>query len=287
MFQLIEKKLREITPDMAEEFLNANIYAGQRPIRKKHLRVLSEAIESGVFLTGNIALAKQGWNGGDHMLANGQHQCEAVIATGKPIVAVVEEYQCKTPQDFAMLYRQFDNNAVRSLAEIAIPEAAALNVQWSKRLISVLLAAISFLEGHIGMHKNERVTYLKKYLKEGNFVQEIIGCANPSEIAHMKRSPVIAAMISTYRKCASDAETFWEEVRDGEHLSGASPSFKLRNYLLTTSISFGRGVNANSLNAAAGVKEIYSKCIVAWNAYRTSGRTTLKYFADKEIPKAV
>lgn len=221
------------------------------------------------------------------MLANGQHQCTAVVMAGKPIYAVVSEYQCKTPEDFAMLYRQFDNNAVRTLAEISIPEAAALGVKWSKKLLSTILSAVSFLEGKQGLHKNERVTLIGKYLREGNFIHDLIDCVPAKESLHIVRSPVVAAMIATFRKCAGDAEKFWEDVRDGENLSGSSPAFKLRNYLLTTSISFGRGVNANSLNASASVREIYSKCITAWNAYRTDGKTSLKYFPGKEAPKAL
>jgi hypothetical protein len=287
MFQLIRKKLEEVTPLLAGKFLDANIYEGQRPKRKKQITALTNAIDGGVFLTGSIAVAHQGWNGGDLMLANGQHQCEAVIATGKSIAAVVEEYACKTPEDFAVLYRQFDNNAVRSLSEIAVPEAAALNLKWSKSLISKVLSAVSFLEGHIGMHKNERVKYLKKYIREGNFVHEILDVVSACESKHITRSPVVAAMIVTYRKDHADAEEFWEEVRDGENLKANSASLRLRNYLLSTSISFGRGVNAGSLNESASVREMYAKCIVAWNAYRSGGTTSLKYFPGKDIPKVL
>lgn len=285
MFELQQRRTLKITPEFAEKLLNNNTYLGQRPVRRKHLETLKDAINTGRFLTGDVAIGYQGWNGGDAMLANGQHQCLAVIETGKPITAVVEEYKCKTPEEFADLYRQFDNNAVRSLAEIAIPEAAALNLKWSKDLISKVLSAISLLENHKGLHKNKRIEFLKKYIREGNFIYEITGCVKQSDIKHMMRSPVIAAMIVTFRKCNADAEAFWELVRDGENLIAKNPAFKLRNYLLSTSISLGRGVNANSLNASASVKEIFSKCITAWNAYRTDGETSLRYYPNKGIPK--
>ena len=288
MFHLLNRKFEKVTLDIAEQFLTHNTYPYQRPIRKKNLRKITSAINTGRFLVGYIAIAKQGWNGGDRMMVNGQHQCLSVIETGKPITAVIEEYECPTPEDFADLYRQFDNHGERSLAEVAIPEAGALDLNWSKSLLNKMLAAIVFLENHHNnLPKNEKILLLKKYIREGNFINETINCVKGTEAAHILRSPVIAAMISTYRKCSSGAEIFWEEVRDGERLSAKDPSFKLRNYLLTTSIGYGRGVNANMLNASAAPKEMYAKCIVAWNAYRTDGTTSLKYFAGKETPKAV
>ena len=89
MFQLIRKKLELVTPELAGKFLDANIYEGQRPLRPQHVEVLKNAIESGVFLTGSIAIAKQRWGGGAAMLANGQHQCEekGVGVAGRIVVA--------------------------------------------------------------------------------------------------------------------------------------------------------------------------------------------------------
>ena len=287
MFQLIRKKLELVTPELAGKFLDANIYEGQRPLRPQHVEVLKNAIESSVFLTGSIAIAKQRWDGGAAMLANGQHQCEAVIATGKPIVAVVEEYECNTPQDFAILYRQFDNNAARSLSEIALPEARSRNLAWSRRFIGIMLAGISFLEGHSGMHKNKRVESLKKYIRDGNFIHGIYAPATFPEYRHMGRGPVVAAMIVTFRKDPVVAEDFWEEVRDGDGLRKSSPSFKLRDYLRAASVGVGRGVRSPSFSTAASYREMYSKCIVAWNAYRRGDSTQLKFFSGNELPKPI
>ena len=287
MYQLISRKIKTVTPNMAEEILTANVYDGQRPIKPKHLKTLSDIIDGGLFTVGHIAIAHQGWNGGDAMLANGQHTCSAVISTGKEVSAVVEEYNCKTPEDFSLLYRQFDNNAVRSLGDITRPEAVALKLNWAKNTITVVMTAIGFLEGHHKIHKNIRIESLKKYVDAGNFVNDIVSVVRPSESKHLRRGAVVSAMIVTYRKAHADAETFWEEVRDGENLKGNSPTLKLRNYLLSTNTAVGRGVDAPSLNAAASNKEMYAKCIIAWNAYRRGDSTQLKYFANKENPKPV
>lgn len=287
MYQLIRKKMEEITPEKAAALLEFNTYTGQRPQREKHIKVLCDAINKGLFTTGVISVAKQGWNGGYLMLANGQHQCISVIETGKPITAVVEEYNCKTPEEFALLYRQYDNNATRTLDEITLPEARALGLNWGKQVIKTVMTGIGFLEGHNGVHKNIRVESLKKYVDEGNFVNDILSCVKSPESRHLRRGAVVAAMIVTFKKNHGDAETFWEEVRDGENLKGNSPSLKLRNYLMTTNTAIGRGVNAPALTAAASNIEIYAKCIIAWNAYRRGDSTALKFFANKETPKPV
>jgi hypothetical protein len=285
MFELVSRKIKEVGLKDAERFLSFNNYEGQRPVRKKHVAMLAEEMNEGRFTFGNIAVARQGWNGGDQMMANGQHTCIAILETGESIPAVVEEYNCKTPEDFAALYRTFDNNAVRSLSEIAYPETRALKLDWTRKFIGIILAGISFIEGHTGMHKNKRVEYLKKYIKEGTFAHDILSPVSSSERRHMERGPVIAAMFLTFRKCAADAERFWEDVRDGENLPGKSPALKLRNYLMQASVSVGRGVSTPSLNAAVTYREMYGKCIVAWNAYRRGDATALKFYADKELPK--
>jgi hypothetical protein len=287
MYQLISRKIKEVTPDVAEQILASNTYNGQRPKSEKHIKVLSDAITNGLFTVGHIAIAHQGWNGGDAMLANGQHQCTAVILTGEPINAVVEEYQCKKPEDFSLLYRQFDNNKSRTLDEVTLPEARALGLNWHRMILKAVMAGIGFIEGHNGLHKNKRVEYLKRYIAEGNFINEILSCVKSPESRHLRRGAIVAAMIQSFKKSRSDAEIFWEEVRDGENLKGNSPSLKLRNYLLSTNTAFGRGVNAPALNAAASYKEMYSKCIIAWNAYRRGDSTQLKFYADKETPKAI
>ena len=289
MFQLISRKIKEITPTVAEKILECNIYDGQRPIRKKHVKVLSNAINDGVFTVGHIAIAKQGWNGGDNMLVNGQHQCNAVLESGASINAVVEEYQCKTPSDFALLYRQFDNNAARNLAEVALPEARALKLDWDKRFLGCFFAGIAIVERFIDMSisKNQKVEYLKKYIPEGKFINALIKEKGTKDTKHIARGAVIAAVIVTYKKNANDAKIFWTEVRDGENLKSNSASLKLRNYLLSTSSGYGRGVSAPSLNPSASLHEMYSKCIIGWNAYRKGDSTQLKYFANKQLPKAI
>jgi hypothetical protein len=287
MYQLIRRKIEEIKPELAEFYLTKNTYDGQRPLREKRVKLLCDIIENGLFTTGNIAIGKQGWNGGEHMMANGQHMCTATIITGKPVQATVEEYYCKTPEDFALLYRQFDNHGARTLQEVTLPEARALGLNWSKQAIKAIMSGIGLLENHLGVHKNIRVESLKKYVDDGNFINDILSCVKSNESKHLRRRVVIAAMISTFRKNHNDAEIFWEEVRDGENLKGNSPSLKLRNYLMTTNTAIGQGVNAPSLSVAASEKEIYAKCIIAWNAYRRGDSTALKFYANKETPKPV
>lgn len=289
MFQLTRRKIEEVDVDRAAKYLEVNHYDGQRPIRTKHLKVLEDAINNGTFTIGNIAVAKRGWNGGELMLANGQHQCSAVLNTETPITALVEEYLCHTPEDFAMLYRTFDNNAVRSVSEIAYPEVRALNLDWSRRFIGVMLSGIAFLEGHNSnsKHKSKRVESIKKYIREGEFIKELMSNTIWTEGKHLARGPVIAAMILTFRKSSSDAEVFWECVRDGDNLPAKSPALKLRNYLLQTSVAVGRGVSAHTLSNPASYREMHGKCIVAWNAFRRSDSTALKFYAEKELPKVI
>lgn len=286
MFHRTKRKDLKVGVEQAKKLSTLNTYEGQRPMRPKHVRVLVEEMINGTFTVGHIAVAYCKWLE-KWVLANGQHQCAAVLEAGKPIEAAVEEYECETPEDFARLYRTFDNNAVRSLSEIALPEARAQGLSWSRKFIGIMLAGISFLEGHSGVHKNKRVEFLKRYIKEGSAIYDIISPFTFPEYRHLARGPVIAAMIITFRKCSADAEVFWKDVRDGENLPGKSPALKLRNYLMSATVGVGRGVSSPSLSAAVSYREMYGKSIVAWNAFRNGDPTALKFFIDKPLPKAI
>lgn len=289
MYQLLNRKTIQVTPQMAEKFLEANNYVGQRPLNQSKLKRLVNAIKDGVFTTGLIAISKQGWNGGDPMMANGQHQCNAIIATNKTVFAYLEEYSTKTLEDFALLYRQFDNHGNRNLTDVSFMETIALGLDWAKDFVTRFLSAIAFMEGwrNSRYDKNDKVEYLKLYVDEGNFIYGLLKERSTTEVRHLRRGVVMAAMITTYQKNHTISKTFWTEVRDGENLKSTSASLKLRNYLLSTACSVGRGVTANNLNDPVSEREMFSKCIIAWNAYRKGDTTALRYYPNKPIPKAL
>ena len=89
-------------------------------------------------------------------------------------------------------------------------------------------------------------------------------------------------MFVTWAKHQHQARTFWTKVRDGGQLKVGAPEYRLREYLLRVVM------NPGARSTFVSTREIYAKCVVAWNAFRRKQRTDLKYYPSaKELPTAV
>lgn len=285
MINLTLRKHRKIDEYEAIELLDCNSMEGQRKIKPRHLKMLCDEIEAGNFLTGSIAIAILTYDGNRQVLVNGQHQLTAVVKTGIPIVVSYEEYKCSTPNELSELYRRFDNHAARTLSDVLFPEAAALGLEWKQRVVELVVSAAAIKENVQHSAKIDKVSLLKKYIKEGSFINHIITAGRSARF--MRRQSVALAMMETWLVSKPDAESFWIAVRDGANLPIDSPALKLRNFLLNTVTGrcgkfTQRGIASTDI---ASNKEIYVKCIHAWNAYRRGTNTNLSYHANAAIPK--
>jgi hypothetical protein len=294
MFKLVKREMIKVTADVAEKFLKKNIYCDQRLLRPMHVKELESYLENGTFTTGNIAISRNIFDGNSEVLVNGQHQCNAVINSGIPMVALYEQYECKEPTDISLLYTMIDNHGARSLSNVAKPEANALGLTWGARIVSKMITAAIMIENmkrglnicSNRMVKSEKVGLLQYYIKDGEFVNKILTFKQHGERPkHLMRGVVIAAMILTWRKDNYNAEKFWELIRDGERLTSEMPMHKLRDFLMQVSVSRGRGSSTGK--QLVSEHEIITKCITAWNAFKRGDSTSLRYFPDKPIPKII
>jgi hypothetical protein len=283
MFNLIQRKIVEVGREKAKEFLALNTYPGQRKMRPQHIKRLVRKIQNGLFLTGDVAIAQENYNGRQRRLVNGQHQLTSVVITGKPIYAVVEEYACSTPEDLALLYRQFDRHGSRTITDIATPEAIARGIDWPKSIVKLVIHGATLKEGKRDEDPDDRVALLRKYIKAGNFINKLL---TGNGQGHLKRSATIAAMLCTFERSQDASVKFWTKVKTGENLTKTMPTYKLREYLLTHNLTTGRALRTQATKPTNN-HEMLSKCITAWNAFRKGQSTNLAYFPNKPVPKAI
>jgi len=286
MYEKVSHKTMKLTPSLAERLLIINNFESQRPLRAKKINELANIIRDGLFLVGEIGVATLMYKQGERVLMNGQHQCSACIQVNKAIDVVHEEYICPEPEDASLLFRQFDNAGIRQLKDKVRVEMDSLGLEWSSKVGSLVVAAISYDKT---ISANQKIELLKHHQDFGEFLYKLIGAKDNGrsitfDAAHMRRVPVVYSMLQTFGKNREQSEDFWAQIRDGEGLKRSMPTYKLRNYLLTHNYGFGRG--------ALGIKtasfhEMISKCITAWNAFRRDTTTDLKYYIGKEIPKAI
>ena len=281
-------KIRTIDIKQAEELLSFNTYKAQRALRENHINELINAMNNG-WTGGNIGIARLTYDNDKIVLVNGQHQCHAIIRSEKPIIVTLKKFIVDSPKDLAYLYRQFDQGATRSLANFALTEAVALNLDWPNSVVRTLISGAAIKESKQQVNKQEKVTLLKKYIKAGEAYLNILSVGGRG-FNHLRRAAVVAAMLCTWEKNQEQSIKFWNDVHKGENLTKDMPQYTLREYLLSVTVSFSRakfipskGSKINNVSE----REMLSKCIIAWNAFRKSDKTALRYFSDKQIPKVI
>ena len=87
-------------------------------------------------------------------------------------------------------------------------------------------------------------------------------------------------------RCMENAAGATEDVRDGAELKKNDPALLLKNYLQMAAIS-ARTVKSACRQEAVTAREMYVKCLHAWNASRSGTKTNLRYLPDAPIPKLV
>ena len=273
MYSLTSRKHLTIDPQKAKDLLGCNLFEAQRPISPAHVKRLAKLMTDGLFLDGDIAVAKT--LTGKTYLMNGQHTLTAVLDTDSSIHSQLNYYRCETAEDLSLLFRQFDfASKPRNLSEASWVEAYVLNLGWSRPVVSLTVAGAAFLIPKGQIDKTTKVEMLKEWIPEGAFMNRLF--SQPAR--HLTRSSVAAAIIRTHRKDPDAAERFWRDVRDCDNVSKSNAAHTLHEWLIMNWFDTGRGaIQFNDL--------VYAKCIVAWNAFRQGRPTQLKVYEDKDTLK--
>ena len=285
---LVERRMVELDPSLAQHYLKYNNYESQRSIRPVHAETLAEKMRNGLFRFGEVAFACR--NGDGDTMINGQHTCQAVIDSGVTVPVMLEKFKVTSKLELSELFRQFEI-LPRSLGDMIRVESDSLNLTWPLRLSSLIVASATLKEkgnarnsGGYGavspsrkyaFSKEYKVKLLGKYLKEGAFLSEIL--TDSSRSKHLFIAACGYMMFETYAVDQKAAKRFWMDVRDGEFLSADSPQMKLRNFLMLRLVS--------KSNKQISNHEICTRIAHAWNAFRKGTSTNLSYYPSKPIPK--
>jgi hypothetical protein len=283
MYKLKLRKIKRVDEYEAKDLLLFNTYESQRKIKPKHLKLLMEEIKTGNFLTGDIAIACLKHEDNRKIVVNGQHQLTAVMETSCEIDVVYQEYDCSTPEDVSELFRRFDNHQARTLSDCLNPEAVALGIDWKRSIVRLVVTAAYLKENLAGLSKVKKVELLKKYIRPGNFVNHLL--KDGTSCRHLLRGSVVRAILETYEKDKDCAEIFWANIRDGVNLNKDCPELRLRDYLkgvVVGGAAYSDSVRCQNMSSS---KEIYVKCIHAWNASRKGKPTNLKFVPSAPVPK--
>lgn len=290
MFQLQSSQVVRLTKVLAKEFAEMDPCPRDRAMRESLLSHHRNNLANGNFRPPHWASARCAEDGKVYRV-NGKHTSNVIFSSPKEIPnglkALVERYECETLEDVAKLYGTFDSKySARSTGDInrvwaaAIPALAAL----PNRTINLAVTGMAFaLWESLNRHKSaeERAVLLTEYPGFVLFLDELY----QGDSRHIQRGAVAAAVFVTWRKMQADAKDFWEAVRDGSGTPHNSPDRKLNKLLLSSSVLHASGVNTGK--KALVHREMYVKCLHAWNAWRKDADTDMKYFPSAKTPTAV
>lgn len=285
MFQLIGTKVVDLTPELAHEYATMQAVPGERPLRKSRLKFLGRKCQDGMFHSPKWAVA---FLGGKKFRVNGQHSSTMLSqANGyfpKGLKAVIDEFRCEQDADLSELFSQFDAaQSARSTTEICNAHASihseiAHLAPRTIRNCAFGIASAMMYSGDTGRTDSENVARLVH--DESDFILWASGFIGKKDL---NRMGIIGAMYSTYKIDPNAANTFWTFVRDETHPDRENPTRVLAKFF--TVVEAARG-SMKETAAPSDKRACYSKSIHAWNAFRQSRTTSLRYHTKSPIPKA-
>lgn len=294
-WRLAEKpKVLQITKTLATWFAEMPCYR-DRPLSPQRKEWIKEEAKR--------ALRTFVWayaiHDGKEYRVNGKHSSNAFVemfaaGSAPEAVALVEFYYCDTLEDVAALFATYDSKkSARTTSDInRIFSAASPRLEnITSRVLDLCVTGLA--TAHWGTAASAQSIENRARLMLANeafceFMNELLS-VDAKDCIHIKRGPVAAAIAATFRKCQADAKKFWIDVRDGANAVNTSPQRQLERYLLSVSIKskakFKRG-GEEIVKKIVDPSEVYARCILAWNAYRTNTATDLRWRLGTKVPSA-
>jgi hypothetical protein len=281
-FHLVSAEVKELTPELADQFRNLEASPTERALDESRVRHLQEKAEAGQLVTFNWSTAKLGER---TLRMNGQHSskmlCDLNGNFPKGLKVHLDTYEVDSPAALAILFRQFDDRKsgrtpgdvsgayqglYSDLHDVARASAklAAEGVAYYRTKVEGLPAPNGddrySLFGEIGLHGFVR------------WIGELITIKTPE----LKRPTIVAAMFGTFSKNENEARKFWAEVaRGGVEYEDNHPTTVLDAWLKTAIENKGQ---RRELKPA----HFYQSCVFAWNAYRDGKTITSIKFDTKK-----
>lgn len=291
-------KTEKVTQSLAIKFRDMDPVPHDRPLNPKRVEAYRKMLAVGLFRPVQWATVHCNETQSTYRV-NGKHTSNLFAEyeeLPQTIHATIEHYHCDDLDDVARLYATFDSRTqVRTTNDInrafaAIDEDLA---EIPTKIINLCVTAIAYCKNGDDYHKVPAAERAECLLDEPikSFVQwahSVLGNSANDSTRLLWRSPVVAAMYAAYQKSKRDCNEFWLAVRDGTGATPKTPDRVLNRFLLSKVVNNGNQPAASrKQRAMASPREMFVKCLHAWNAWRRDTTTDLKYHAQAKIPAAV
>lgn len=303
-WQLLDKpQTLKVTKKLAREFAEMDPAPHDRALSERRLQVYQRLFKEGSFRPCTWAKALCVETEGVYRV-NGKHTSTLLAGLGElpEFYVTVESYQCDTLEDVAKLYATFDSNLQSRTARDIYLSFAGTVPELREMPARTLVLAVTGMNVFLGgtyltpsgstvvrsqpaeraealFDHPEFVIWLNQILSAGS--DNSRGRDGRAQARHLMRAPVVGVMMGTWKKSQTAATEFWSAVRDETGESPQRPDRKLARYLLTAGVDMGGGTRRVK---TVHPREMFAKCIHAWNAWRKQETTNLNYYADKDVP---
>ena len=236
-----------ITPESARSILTNERYERQRPLDQSVVQEYALAMLNDEFRQGTVisfAVYK-----GKRYLINGQHTLEAICRAGIALELGIEEIPVDTMEERSYWFSKYDRLKLRSLKQIydanVIHEAVNMNKSQADCLGACLpLLASGFssaprMHGSMRMYTSNprlRMDFIKAWADEASQFYAAIKGAPGSLSMNIRRAPVFAVALVTYRFTGNDAGEFWADVAQADGLNQGDQRLALHVFLRTTKL---------------------------------------------------
>lgn len=288
-------KVIQLTKEMAQKFRDMDGVPSDRDLSVRRIEAYRKIAEAGLFRPLQWATAHCSETGGTYRV-NGKHTStlfsDDSVTIPRGLVSIIEHFKCDTMEDLAKLYSTYDSRLVTRTTNDINKSFAAVDEDLADvpvSIISLCVTAIAYTK--YGPHYTSKPAAERAEVlfdpHNKQFVRWVVEMVVGKDSRHIKRGPVVSAMYETWKRSHRAATDFWTAVRDHSGETPSSPDRKIGKFLLTRSVNTGNGGRKNMGGSACAPREMYVKCLHAWNAWRRNTDTDLKYHAAAKIPAVV
>lgn len=289
-------KTEKVTQSLAIKFRDMDPVPHDRPLNPKRVEAYRKMLAAGLFRPVQWATVHCNETQATYRV-NGKHTSNLFAEyeeLPQSIHATIEHYHCDDLDDVARLYATFDSRTqVRTTNDIN-RAFAAIDPDLSElptKIINLCVTAISYCkhgDQYAQVPAAERAECLLDDQNKAfvGWVHAVLGNSGNRDSSRLLwRSSVVAAMHASYQKSRRDANEFWLAVRDGTGATPKTPDRVLNRFLLGKAVLGSKTTRRSS--GLVSPREMFVKCLHAWNAWRRDTTTDLKYHAQAKIPAAV
>ncbi|MBF0177963.1 MAG: hypothetical protein HQL63_14115 [Magnetococcales bacterium] len=265
MIQIHSNKQVKVTPEVAGDWLQHNIFSRQRSMRPRHRDALVQEINAGRFIQGTQIHFVRFRN--EQLLVNGQHTLSAIEKAGVPTTLTVLISVAETMDEVAELYSRHDNHLSRSVMDSIKARDLHNQIGMSLKQATNVAAALRFIQG--GFRRSDSrcqedvLAEVKTWEEEGNaFFETILGGGKDAVL--LTKAPILSVALVTFRHQEKKAREFWRQVALNDGLRSNDPRKILHEFVDLTRTNRGPFIRGNKTVTPAYVARAVA---VAWNAF--------------------